>query len=59
MRRAQSELPTKLGLDEVYVLGDNRESSGDSRVYGPVKAKDVSGRAFLIFWPFSKFGFAE
>lgn len=34
-----------------FVLGDNRSSSIDSRVYGPVAGENIIGRASLRFWP--------
>ena len=35
--------PTKLGGEEYLVLGDNREVSADSRIYGPVPRKNILG----------------
>ena len=35
----------------VYVMGDNRPESHDSRNLGPVAFKDLVGRAFVVFWP--------
>jgi signal peptidase I len=35
----------------VFVLGDNRGGSQDSRVIGPVNEDDLVGRAFVVFWP--------
>jgi len=39
----------------VFVMGDNRNHSEDSRVTGPVPLEDVVGRAFLLAWPPSNF----
>ena len=35
-------------------MGDNRNNSGDSRVFGPVATSEVVGEAFLIYWPLTK-----
>ena len=35
----------------VFVMGDNRAGSQDSRTLGPVLLDDVVGRAFVVFWP--------
>lgn len=35
----------------IFVLGDNRANSRDSRFFGPVPISLVRGRAWLIFWP--------
>jgi signal peptidase I len=35
----------------VYVLGDNRDRSNDSRSFGPVPIENVIGRAWLSYWP--------
>ena len=40
----------------VYVLGDNRGNSGDSRRFGCVPYEKIEGKVVLRFWPFSKFG---
>jgi len=46
----------KLGPDQLFVLGDNRIASVDSRVFGPVDESYVIGRAWLRYWPISEFG---
>jgi signal peptidase I len=45
-----------VGQDELFVMGDHREQSSDSRVFGPIKRDSVIGRAWLRYWPFSAFG---
>ena len=41
---------------ELLVLGDHREDSADSRVFGPVAISAVIGRAWLRYWPVDTFG---
>lgn len=43
-----------LRADEFYLLGDNRNASMDSRVFGPVKRKLIIGRVWLRGWPIDK-----
>ena len=38
-----------------YVLGDNRNSSNDSRNFGFVPRTSIIGRVWVIYWPFSNF----
>jgi len=41
---------------ELYVMGDNRTNSQDSRVFGPIQRSDVVGRAFVRIWPLNHTG---
>lgn len=41
---------------ELFVLGDHREDSADSRVFGPIPREHVIGRAWLRYWPLGTFG---
>ena len=43
--------PIELRADEVFVLGDNRGASSDSRVFGPVRLDELVGRAEAVVWP--------
>jgi signal peptidase I len=38
----------------IYVLGDNRAQSDDSREFGPVPIESVIGRATLVVWPLAR-----
>jgi len=38
----------------VYVLGDNRKNSRDSRSIGPIEVKRITGKAIFRFYPFNK-----
>lgn len=49
-----SEDFTVLSGSEYYVLGDNRNASKDSRSFGPVDKKFITGRVLLRGWPFNK-----
>lgn len=40
----------------VWVMGDNRTESQDSRYFGAIPVSSISGRASLVYWPFSSFG---
>lgn len=40
----------------VFVMGDNRANSLDSRVYGPIREQDIVGRAVLRVWPVQDLG---
>lgn len=40
--------------DHVFVMGDNRGNSEDSRVFGPISDELVVGRAFVLVWPINQ-----
>ena len=41
---------------KLWVMGDNRTNSQDSRYFGPIDEDTVTGRAVLIYWPISNIG---
>jgi len=46
----------QLGLDQIFVLGDNRTHSLDSRRLGPIPTTNVIGEPILRGWPLDKIG---
>ena len=56
-----AEKPIKLGQDEYFVLGDNRNASKDSRdkAVGVIKRDQIIGKAWLRVLPFDNFGKLE
>lgn len=42
---------------KVFVMGDNREASTDSRFFGPIDIDSIVGRAFIKLWPIGDIGF--
>ena len=43
----------------IFVMGDNRAHSTDSRCFGCIPVSKIEGKVWIRFWPFSKFGKVE
>ena len=48
--------PVRLGADEYFMLGDRRNGSNDSHVWGPLPKDRLVGRAEYRYWPRSRIG---
>jgi signal peptidase I len=46
--------PVTVPKDSIFVMGDNRDESLDSRFWGFVNLKDVEGKAFIIYWSWNR-----
>jgi len=58
-RGSQSVSRTLVGAGQYYVLGDHRDSSNDSRVWGTVPRNYIYGKAELVYWPMDRWGLLE
>lgn len=48
--------PLRVRPGEYFVMGDHRASSNDSRMFGPVAASYIYGKAVFAYWPMAQFG---
>jgi signal peptidase I len=48
--------PRRVGPNELFVLGDNRNSSSDSHSWGMLAQDNVVGKAWISYWPPSRWG---
>ncbi len=55
----QSYAAVKVEPDHYFVLGDHRSSSNDSRVWGTVDRQFIYGKALLVYWPLSQWGWVK
>ena len=55
----QMELPLKVPENKLFVMGDNREFSMDSRAFGAIDLSNIEGKAVLRVWPIDKAGRIE
>lgn len=46
----------RIGPNEVFVLGDNRNNSSDSQNWGPLPTDEIIGKAVLVYWPLDTMG---
>jgi signal peptidase I len=56
LKMESAEDGCRVPAGKVFVMGDNRSNSEDSRVIGPIEEEKIVGHAFVILWPPGDFG---
>lgn len=51
--------PIVVEADRLFVMGDNRGNSTDSRAFGPLSEEHIVGKAWVRVWPVSQFGLIQ
>ena len=54
-KRINLQKGIKLAENEYFLVGDNRDNSFDSRMFGPISKDRIIGKAYLKIYPFSEF----
>lgn len=51
--------PLKLKENQYFMMGDNRNNSLDSRVWGPLDGNRIIGKSFAVWWPLNRIKFTN
>lgn len=53
---AKENVPIVVSKEEIFVMGDNRPRSSDSREFGPIPLESIIGQVFFRYFPSNKIG---